>query len=140
MKNVTTPVLILHGEDDPNTALANSREMYQALSFAGKTAELVIYPREVHGIRREPNHIIDRQQRVVDWLARYVLNEPEALPTGTPVVEGEWELTVRGVESRPAGGEEAARSVETAMAMSVVRVVTVGFRFGVADRKRWARC
>ncbi|MFH1572395.1 MAG: prolyl oligopeptidase family serine peptidase [Acidobacteriota bacterium] len=97
VKNVKTPVLILHGDSDPNTELSNSREMYQALLHAGKTVEFVVYPREGHGISGEPNHILDRQQRVVDWFARHVLHEPEGHPAGKPVTDGDWEMAVARV-------------------------------------------
>jgi prolyl oligopeptidase PreP (S9A serine peptidase family) len=111
VENVTTPVLILHGDADPNTELANSREMYQALHNLGKTVELVIYPREDHGISGEPNHILDRQKRVVDWFAKYVLEEPDGLPVGKPVVDGDWEMTVSGAATTPTG-ESASRSTK----------------------------
>jgi hypothetical protein len=103
VKNVTTPVLILHGDADPNTELANSREMFQALDNLGKTVELVIYPREDHGISGEPNHILDRQRRVVDWFARYVLGTPDARPAGTPVQASDWEMRINDSRAAPAG-------------------------------------
>jgi dipeptidyl aminopeptidase/acylaminoacyl peptidase len=113
VKNVTTPVLILHGDADPNTELANSREMYQALHNLGKTVELVIYPREDHGISGEPNHILDRQKRVVDWFAKYVLQEPDGYPVGKPLVEGDWELTVTGatVTQNPESDSKETKNV-----------------------------
>jgi hypothetical protein len=86
---------------DPNTELANSREMYQALHNLGKTVELVIYPREDHGLSGEPNHILDRQKRVVEWFAHYVLEEPDGHPLGKPVVDGDWEMTVTGAATTP---------------------------------------
>ncbi|MDQ2799564.1 MAG: S9 family peptidase, partial [Armatimonadota bacterium] len=55
VKNIQTPVLILHGESDPNTFIANSQEMYTALHLLGKPVQYVHYPREGHGFS-EPEH------------------------------------------------------------------------------------
>jgi dipeptidyl aminopeptidase/acylaminoacyl peptidase len=71
-QHINTPVLILHGEDDELTFISNSKEMYQTLNSMGKTAEFVTYPREGHGLRSEPNHIIDKMDRIIAWFDKYV--------------------------------------------------------------------
>ncbi|MFZ0388832.1 MAG: S9 family peptidase, partial [Calditrichia bacterium] len=63
VENIRTPVLILHGEKDRYTNLSNSQEMYQALKTLGRPVKFVIYPRENHGIGREPNHRRDSVHR-----------------------------------------------------------------------------
>ena len=65
------PVLILHGEDDLCTPLAQAVEFYNALVEAGCETELVVFPREGHGWT-ERGHQIDGWYRMRDWLARYV--------------------------------------------------------------------
>lgn len=67
VKNITTPVLILHGEKDRYTNLANSQEMYQALHSLGREVKFVVYPRERHGIGEEPNHRRDAVHRSQKW-------------------------------------------------------------------------
>ncbi len=80
VKNIKTPVLIMHGDEDPNTFISNSKEMYQALKHLGKTVEFVRYPREGHGFR-EPNHRIDEFYRCLDWFNKYLLGiEPGKKP------------------------------------------------------------
>ncbi len=74
VQNVETPVLILHGKEDELTFIANSKEMWQALRVLGKPVEFVVYPREGHGISREPNHIRDRMRRTLEWFERYLKN------------------------------------------------------------------
>lgn len=54
------------------TDWSNSKEMYQALKVLGKPVEFVIYPREGHGISREPNHIVDKMNRILDWFEKYL--------------------------------------------------------------------
>ncbi len=73
--DIQTPTLILQGERDVYTAVANSREMYQALHTLGVPVEFVIYKRAGHGIRNEPNQYIDLTERLVGWFNRYLKNE-----------------------------------------------------------------
>lgn len=69
--NIKTPMLIMHGEVDPLTFIANSNELYTALRLMGRTVEYIKYPREGHGFR-EPNHRIDYIRRSVEWFDRFV--------------------------------------------------------------------
>jgi dipeptidyl aminopeptidase/acylaminoacyl peptidase len=65
---VKSPVLILHGEKDLCTPLGQAQEFYQALVEAGKTTEMVIYPREGHGSHNwELEHQLDYTRRIIDW-------------------------------------------------------------------------
>jgi dipeptidyl aminopeptidase/acylaminoacyl peptidase len=66
-----TPTLILHGEDDLCTPLAQATEFYNALVEAGCETELVVYPREGHGWL-ERDHQIDTWNRMRDWLRKHV--------------------------------------------------------------------
>lgn len=97
IKNIKTPVLIMHGDEDPNTFISNSKEMYQALKHLGKTVEFVRYPREAHGFR-EPNHRIDEFYRCLDWFNKYLLGiEPSRKPLvriDEWVSEDGWEVKV----------------------------------------------
>ncbi len=70
--NIRTPVLILHGEEDRYTNLANSQEMYQALKTLGRPVRFVIYPREGHGLGREPNHRKDVFLRALRWFETHL--------------------------------------------------------------------
>jgi dipeptidyl aminopeptidase/acylaminoacyl peptidase len=96
VKNIKTPVLILHGEADPNTFISNSKEMYAALTHLGKTVEFVRYPREGHGFR-ELNHRLDEVRRCLEWFDRYVKGEAKteyALEEWVPAGGWEFEVTM----------------------------------------------
>ncbi|MCC6245459.1 MAG: S9 family peptidase [Gemmatimonadaceae bacterium] len=69
---VTTPLLILHGGNDERVPIGQPMEFYRALKNRGKTAELVFYPREGHGLS-EYYHQMDRMRREYEWIARYTL-------------------------------------------------------------------
>jgi dipeptidyl aminopeptidase/acylaminoacyl peptidase len=69
--NVTTPTLILHGGNDERVPLGQAQELFRGLKDRGKTTELVVYPREGHGIT-EYYHQRDRLTRIRDWVTTHV--------------------------------------------------------------------
>jgi dipeptidyl aminopeptidase/acylaminoacyl peptidase len=76
-ENVTTPLLITHGEQDFRVPIPQAEQYYRTLKKMGKTVEFLKFPREGHGIR-EPRHrlFLDREQ--AKWFEKYVLGkEPE---------------------------------------------------------------
>ena len=77
---IRTPTLFLVGQDDFNVPLAGSEQMYQALRSLGVDTQLVIYPKQFHGITI-PSYRIDRMQRYLDWYAKYL--KPAAKPTAS---------------------------------------------------------
>jgi dipeptidyl aminopeptidase/acylaminoacyl peptidase len=68
---VRTPVLIAHGEDDTNVPLGQAIYFHRALSQYGAEHELVIYPREGHGLA-ERNHQRDLLLRTRAWFDRWL--------------------------------------------------------------------
>ncbi len=110
---ITTPTLVVHGDQDNNTSLSNSRELFQALRHRGVPTQFVHYPREGHGLN-EPNHRLDETHRALDWMDLYLrgggrqrtrFRAGEAVPSN----DGEWELMVNRASTaelcgaRPAG-------------------------------------
>jgi prolyl oligopeptidase len=71
-ENVTTPLLITHGEQDFRVPIAQAEQYYRTLKKMGKTVEFLRFPREGHGIR-EPRHRLHLDQEQEKWLAKYVL-------------------------------------------------------------------
>jgi dipeptidyl aminopeptidase/acylaminoacyl peptidase len=71
LQNAKTPSLIYHGERDERVPPGQSFETYMGLKKAGVTTQLVIYPREGHGLR-EPKHQLDKIRREIDWIEKYI--------------------------------------------------------------------
>lgn len=71
VRDVRTPTLILHGEEDTRVSVAQSIEMYVALRTLGVETRLVTYPREGHSIE-EREHQLDVIQRVIGWFEEHV--------------------------------------------------------------------
>ncbi len=68
---VTTPVLILHGQKDERVPLSQAIGFHRALRAQDVPTELVVYPREPHGIG-ERAHQIDLLRRVRSWYDRWL--------------------------------------------------------------------
>lgn len=71
VKQVKTPTLMLHGERDPIDPLSQSQIFYRALKRYAVPSDLVIYPREPHGIGEE-RHVLDVLTRMSAWFDKYV--------------------------------------------------------------------
>jgi dipeptidyl aminopeptidase/acylaminoacyl peptidase len=69
---VTTPLLMLHGGSDERVPIGQPMEYFRNLRDRGKTAELVFYPREGHGLS-EYYHQIDKLKREYEWIVKYTL-------------------------------------------------------------------
>ncbi len=74
IQGVTTPTLIQHGDADDRVPLGQGRELYNALKRQGVPVEMVIYPRQGHGVS-EPRMRLDVRKRPVNWFVRWVLPE-----------------------------------------------------------------
>jgi len=76
---IRTPVLIVNGEDDTNVPVSQAIYFHRALSWYGAEHELVIYPREGHGLV-ERNHQLDLLRRTRAWFDRWLGDEaPDGL-------------------------------------------------------------
>lgn len=68
---IRAPVLLVHGEIDERTPLAQARAMKAALEKAGNPPEWMVVPKEGHGFYSEQNNIAF-YQRLESFLARHI--------------------------------------------------------------------
>ena len=71
VKNVKTPTLLLNGEEDTTDPIGQVQQFYRGLERYRVESELVVYPREGHGIREE-KHQVDVLNRVIAWYEKYL--------------------------------------------------------------------
>jgi dipeptidyl aminopeptidase/acylaminoacyl peptidase len=71
VKNAKTPTLILQGDADVTDPIGQSQQLYRGLKRYGVECELVVYPREGHGLQEE-KHLLDRLTRIVAWYERFL--------------------------------------------------------------------
>ncbi len=74
VKNVKTPLLIIHSEADYRCPIEQGEQLFIALKKLGKTTEFVRFPDEPHGLSRtgKPKHRVERLQHIVRWFDRYL--------------------------------------------------------------------
>jgi dipeptidyl aminopeptidase/acylaminoacyl peptidase len=68
---IRAPMLILHGEQDPQVPPKESAQLAEALRAAGKAFTYFTYPREGHGFT-EREHRLDAWQKQLDFLKQYL--------------------------------------------------------------------
>jgi dipeptidyl aminopeptidase/acylaminoacyl peptidase len=79
VENSRTPILILHGREDPRVHPSQSMELYRYLKLLGQTpVRLVFYPGEGHGNRRAAARL-DYSLRLMRWMRHYLVG-----PGGDP--------------------------------------------------------
>jgi dipeptidyl aminopeptidase/acylaminoacyl peptidase len=71
VNKINTPLLVMHGEEDPQVPPQESQEFVAALKKAGKTYEYVAYPHEGHGFQ-QPEHRLDSYKRQLAFLQKYL--------------------------------------------------------------------
>ncbi len=75
-----TPLLILHGKDDPRVDPGQSRELYRHVKLHGKApVRLVHYPGEGHGNKKAAARL-DYSLRLVQWFEHYLQGPGGAMP------------------------------------------------------------
>jgi len=72
VRQVTTPTLVLHSEQDLRCPLPQAESYYSSLKLRGVEAELVIFPGENHELSRSgrPRHRRQRFEIILDWWSR----------------------------------------------------------------------
>ena len=81
-KNVKTPTLILHSDNDLRVPLEQGEQWFRALRHFGVLTEIVIFPRENHNLTRtgEPKHLVESLNWQLYWFDRFVAGDANALP------------------------------------------------------------
>lgn len=68
--NVTTPTMLLTGEEDFRTPISESEQYFQALKIRGVETAMVRVPEASHGITARPSHLIAKVLHIVGWFER----------------------------------------------------------------------
>lgn len=81
-KNVKTPTLILHSDNDFRVPIEQGEQWFRALKHFGVTTEIVMFPRENHNLTRtgEPKHLVESLNWQLYWFDRFLNSNKEALP------------------------------------------------------------
>jgi dipeptidyl aminopeptidase/acylaminoacyl peptidase len=69
--NVTTPTMLLTGEEDYRTPIAESEQYYTALKLEGVDAAMVRIPGASHGIANRPSNLVAKVAAILAWFEKY---------------------------------------------------------------------
>jgi acylaminoacyl-peptidase len=69
--NVTTPTMLLTGESDFRTPIAESEQFYAALKIQKVETAMVRIPGASHGIASRPSNLIAKVQAILGWFEKY---------------------------------------------------------------------
>lgn len=82
---IKTPLLVMHGENDPQVPPADSALFVKALREHHKTVFYFTYPGELHGFS-QPAHRLDAWQKQLAFLQQYINPKYGTTTTSTEVV------------------------------------------------------
>lgn len=73
VSRITTPILLIHGENDYRCPIEQSEQMFVALRRLGRDCEFVRFPGGSHDFAASgrPDHRFERLKLIVDWLCRH---------------------------------------------------------------------
>jgi dipeptidyl aminopeptidase/acylaminoacyl peptidase len=85
-KQVKTPTLILHSDNDFRVPIEQGEQWFRALRHYGVPSEIVFFPRENHNLTRtgEPKHLVESINWQVYWFDRYLNGNANAVPPDAP--------------------------------------------------------
>lgn len=72
LDKVTTPTLVVGGENDWNMPILNSEQLYLVLRRRGVPTQLVVYPGQGHSLS-VPSYERDLYERYLDWFDKYLI-------------------------------------------------------------------
>ncbi len=69
--NVTTPTMLITGENDYRTPISETEQFYQALKLRRVDSVMVRIPGSSHGIAGRPSRLIAKVDHILAWFERY---------------------------------------------------------------------
>jgi dipeptidyl aminopeptidase/acylaminoacyl peptidase len=75
--NVTTPTMLLTGENDRRTPISETEQFYQALQWRGIDSAMIRIPNTSHGIASRPSNLITKVDHILAWFERYRTDKEE---------------------------------------------------------------
>jgi dipeptidyl aminopeptidase/acylaminoacyl peptidase len=74
VRDMRTPLLILHSENDLRCSIEQAEELFVALRMLGRTPEFLRFPGESHELSRSgaPKHRVQRVEAILDFFGRHL--------------------------------------------------------------------
>ncbi len=74
VKNIHTPLLILHSEQDLRCNIEQAEQLFAALKYLGREVQFVRFEGQSHGLSRggHPKLRLERLRLILDWFEKYL--------------------------------------------------------------------
>ena len=78
VERVTTPLMVIHSEEDWRTPIAQGEAMFRALKQLGKPTVMVRFPGESHELSRSgaPSRRVENQRHIRRWFDHWLMGKP----------------------------------------------------------------
>jgi dipeptidyl aminopeptidase/acylaminoacyl peptidase len=88
VREIRTPLLLLHGEMDLRCAISQAEELFGALRLLGREVEMVRFPGESHDLSRggRPDRRVERLRRIAGWFGSHLLGDRSGASPAEPTV------------------------------------------------------
>ena len=75
---ITTPLMVIHSEEDWRTPIAQGEAMFRALKQQHKPVVMVRFPGESHELSRSgaPSRRVQNQKHIRAWFDRWLMGKP----------------------------------------------------------------
>ncbi|MGH9100289.1 MAG: S9 family peptidase, partial [Acidimicrobiales bacterium] len=79
VREITTPVLIVHSENDLRCPIGQAEELFVGLRLLGRDPLFVRFPGESHELSRSgaPCHRVERAEIILDWFREQLMTQKE---------------------------------------------------------------
>ncbi len=86
VRQIRTPVLIIHSENDFRCPMEQAEQLFVALKKQGTPTMLVRFPNESHDLSRsgQPRHRVERLKHILAWLQSYLAPPASEVSTAPP--------------------------------------------------------
>jgi dipeptidyl aminopeptidase/acylaminoacyl peptidase len=77
VRDITTPMLLMHSEDDLRCPIAQAEQLFAALRLLGREVELVRFPGESHELSRSgaPRHRVERLEIILEFFEKHLQSD-----------------------------------------------------------------
>jgi dipeptidyl aminopeptidase/acylaminoacyl peptidase len=74
VKNITTPLLIIHSEQDLRCSIEQSEQLFTALKWMRRDVKFVRFEGQSHGLSRggHPRSRLERLRHITSWFAKHL--------------------------------------------------------------------
>lgn len=110
---MTTPLLLMTGDNDGTVHFHQSVALYNIARRAGRNVVMLTYGGEDHGLRKRQNQI-DYHHRIFEWFGHYLKGEaaPGWITDGERYIDRERDLQQRKLPVKPAAATTSPQGVQ----------------------------